>query len=62
MKRRYLIKHLEEQGCEFLREGGNHTIYVNRKKRKSSSVPWHSEINEILVKKICKHLDVEQPK
>ena len=27
MKRRELIEHLEERGCEFLREGGNHTIY-----------------------------------
>jgi hypothetical protein len=31
MKRRDLLPHLEENGCEFLREGGNHTIYVNRR-------------------------------
>jgi len=36
MKRLDLIRHLETHGCEFLREGGNHTIYVNRKTRKSS--------------------------
>lgn len=29
MKRRDLIRHLEHHGCEFLREGGNHTVYVN---------------------------------
>lgn len=29
MKRLDLIRHLERHGCEFLREGGNHTIYVN---------------------------------
>ena len=29
MKRRDLLRHLEKHGCELLREGGNHTIYVN---------------------------------
>jgi hypothetical protein len=31
MKRRDLIRHLEQHGCQFLREGGNHTVYVNRR-------------------------------
>jgi mRNA interferase HicA len=35
MKRLDLIRHLESHGCEFLREGGNHTIYVNRPGEKS---------------------------
>ncbi len=61
MKRRDLLKHLELFGCEFLREGGSHTIYVNREKRKSSSIPRHNEINEMLAKKICKDLDVKYP-
>ena len=30
MKRRDLVRHLERQGCELLREGGNHSVYVNR--------------------------------
>jgi hypothetical protein len=34
MKRLDLIRHLERHGCEFLREGGNHTIYVNRTAKK----------------------------
>lgn len=33
MKRKDLIRHLEAQGCELLREGGNHTIFVNRAAR-----------------------------
>ncbi|MDP1678454.1 MAG: type II toxin-antitoxin system HicA family toxin [Bacteroidota bacterium] len=61
MKRRDLLKHLELFGCEFLREGGNHTIYVNREKKKSSSIPRHNEINEMLAKKICKDLDIKFP-
>ena len=44
MKRRELLRHLEKHGCEFLREGGNHTIYVNRRAQKSSSIPRHREI------------------
>lgn len=61
MKLRDLIRHLQENGCEFLREGGAHTIYVNRAKQKSSSVPRHREINDFLVKKICKDLEISQP-
>jgi predicted RNA binding protein YcfA (HicA-like mRNA interferase family) len=30
MKRVDLIRHLERCGCEFFRQGGNHTVYVNR--------------------------------
>jgi len=35
MKRVDLIRHLERHGCELMREGGNHTIYVNRAAKKS---------------------------
>ena len=44
MKRRDLIRHLEKNGCERLREGGNHTIYVNRRTRKSTPIPRHREL------------------
>jgi predicted RNA binding protein YcfA (HicA-like mRNA interferase family) len=61
MKRRDLIRHLERHDCEFLREGGNHTIYVNRAKKKVSSIPRHREIIEFTARKICKDLEVPQP-
>jgi len=61
LKRRDLLHHLESHGCELLREGSNHTIYVNRTARKSSTVPRHREINEFLAKKICKDLEVPEP-
>ena len=61
MKRLDLIRHLERHGCEFLREGGNHTIYVNRGAKKTSSVPRHREIIEFTARKICKDLDVPRP-
>jgi len=44
-----------------LRDGGNHTIYVNRAARKTSSVPRHNEINSELAKKICKDLEIPPP-
>ena len=61
MKRRVLVRHLEENGCELLREGGNHSVFVNRAARKTSSVPRHSEINDDLAKKICKDLGIPPP-
>jgi hypothetical protein len=61
MKRLALIRHPETRGCEFLREGGNHTIYVNRKTRKSSAIGRHREIIDFMARKICKDLEVQPP-
>jgi predicted RNA binding protein YcfA (HicA-like mRNA interferase family) len=61
VKRRDLIRHLEAHGCAFLREGGNHSVYVNRSARKSSAVPRHREVNDFLARKICRDLDVPDP-
>jgi predicted RNA binding protein YcfA (HicA-like mRNA interferase family) len=61
VKRRELIRHLEQHGCELLREGGSHSIYVNRAAAKTSSVPRHQEINNDLARKICKDLGVPAP-
>jgi predicted RNA binding protein YcfA (HicA-like mRNA interferase family) len=61
VKRRDLLRHLEQNGCELLREGGSHSIYVNRPAKKTSSVPRHTEINNDLAKKICRDLQVPAP-
>lgn len=61
MKRKALLKHLKDHGCEFLREGGRHTMYVNREASRSSAVPRHSEIREGMARKICKDLGVPRP-
>ena len=61
MKRRALVRHLEDHGCELLREGANHSIFVNRATRKTSTVPRHSEINDDLARKICKDLGIPVP-
>jgi hypothetical protein len=61
MKRIDLIRHLEQHRCEFLRQGSNHTMYVNRKARRSSAVPRHKEVNDFLARKICDDLLVPRP-
>jgi len=61
LKRRVLIRYVEKNGCEFLREGGDHTVYVNRKEKKVSTIPRHREIDEYLAKRICKDLGIPLP-
>ncbi|MET0646612.1 MAG: type II toxin-antitoxin system HicA family toxin [Pyrinomonadaceae bacterium] len=61
MKRIDLIRHLERHGCELFREGGSHTVYVNRAAQRSSTVPRHREINDFLARKICRDLQVSEP-
>jgi len=61
VKRRALISHLEIHGCELLREGANHSVYVNRRARKTSTVPRHREVDDFLARKICRDLEVPEP-
>lgn len=61
MKRRALLDHLKANGCEFLREGSRHTMYVNRDAGRSSAVPRHGEITNNMVRKICRDLGVSTP-
>ncbi|MDQ3181636.1 MAG: type II toxin-antitoxin system HicA family toxin [Acidobacteriota bacterium] len=56
MKRRDLIKRLEEMGCIFVRHGGKHDFYTNFKTKQSQPVPRHNEINENLAKSIIRKL------
>lgn len=62
MKRSFLLKHLRNQGCELLREGGRHSWWFNPKKNQRSAVPRHSEINDLLANKICKDLGIDKIK
>jgi mRNA interferase HicA len=61
MKRREVIRHLEQKGCEFVREGANHTVYRNPANGQVSTVPRHVEIGNALVRKICKDLGIPSP-
>jgi mRNA interferase HicA len=44
-----------------LREGREHSVYVNRAKNKASTVPRHREINDFLARKICRDLEIPMP-
>ncbi|MEH2044382.1 type II toxin-antitoxin system HicA family toxin [Nostoc sp.] len=59
MKRRDLIKRLEEIGCVFIRHGGKHDWYQNPRTKVSQPVPRHREIKEQLAKHIIKMLGDE---
>lgn len=56
MKRRDLIKLLEEFGCLLVRHGGKHDWYMNPASKQSQPVPRHKDINENLAKSIIKKL------
>lgn len=58
MKRRALLRHLKEYGCELLREGTRHSVYWNTATRQTSTVPRHSEIVDTLAHKICTDLGI----
>ena len=57
MKRRDLIKKIEETGCLLVRHGGKHDWYQNPETKISQPVPRHREINEFLAKHILKMLE-----
>jgi mRNA interferase HicA len=59
MKRRDLIRKLEEMGCELVRRGGSHDWYTNRKTKQSQPVPRHNEIHEGLAKSVIRKLGRE---
>jgi len=58
MKRNALIKHLKKHGCVLIREGGSHSWWGNSTLGTRTSVPRHSEIQDLLAKKICKNLNI----
>ncbi|MFN0066079.1 MAG: addiction module toxin, HicA family [Limisphaerales bacterium] len=61
MKRIDLIRPLESQGRQFIREAGRHAIHQNPCSRRASSVPRPREILELMARKICKDLDILLP-
>ena len=61
MKRIDFIKHITRQGCIFVREGSKHSVYFNPIFNKSSTVPRHKEIDNLLVKKISGDLGIIMP-
>jgi mRNA interferase HicA len=62
MERKDLIRYLHSQGCELLREGARHSWWHNPALNRRSAVPRHTEVNDNLIKKICKDLGISPVK
>ena len=56
MKRGDLMRHLRNHGCEFLREGRSHSIWINPATGDFDYVPRHTEIKNYMARKICRKL------
>ena len=61
MRRRDLIRHLMDHGCELVREGGHHSWWGNPANGRRSAVPRHNEISDYLARKICHDLGIPEP-
>lgn len=55
MKRQDLLLYLRQQGCQLLREGGEHSIWENPAKHRRTAIPRHREIPEFTAASICRH-------
>jgi mRNA interferase HicA len=56
MKRKNLIKKLNDSGCILFRHGSRHDIYKNPATGKKQPIPRHNEIDENLANHIIKEL------
>ncbi len=56
MKRKDLIRAIEQIGCVLIRHGGRHDWYQKPETKLSQPVPRHSEIKDSLAKHILKML------
>lgn len=61
MKRRDLLRHLGQHGCEFVREGAEHSIWENPAANRRASVPRHLEIPDYTAGRICKRPGIPVP-
>ena len=61
MKLHDLEAHLRTHGCQFEREGGNHTLWKNAVSGKVAPVPRHREIKDGTVRAICRQLQIPRP-
>jgi len=59
MKRKKFIAQLEQEGCELLRHGSRHDIYLNPANGKKQPIPRHAEIDDHLVRHILKYLGLK---
>ena len=60
MKRSTLLQHLRHHGCVLKREGGSHSLWTNPANGAVEAVPRHTEIANVLARKICRGLAIPE--
>jgi len=60
MKRESLLRHLRRHGCYLKREGASHSLWINPATGAVEAVPRHTEISDLLARKICRQLGVPE--
>jgi mRNA interferase HicA len=60
MKTGALLRHLRRHGCILKREGGSHALWTNPSTGQVEAVPRHTEIPNVLARKICRGLFVPE--
>jgi hypothetical protein len=60
VKRNALLKHLRLHGCVLKREGRSHSLWLNPTTGAVAAVPRHTEISNLLARKICRHLSIPE--
>lgn len=58
MKLRDLIRHLQDNGCVLLREGGKYSVYQNPATLVEVPVTRHPEMADHTARKLCKQLGI----
>jgi hypothetical protein len=60
MKRKDLIREIEQQGCTLKRHGKRHDIYLNPANGRTAPIPRHNEIKESLCRLIRRQLGLAE--
>lgn len=60
MKRSTLLQHLRHHGCVLKREGAAHSLWSNPANGAVEAVPRHTEIANVLARKICRGLGIPE--
>ncbi|RMG24301.1 MAG: type II toxin-antitoxin system HicA family toxin [Armatimonadetes bacterium] len=61
MKRGDFLRHLRKQGCQLLRQGKKHEIWLNPANQQTAPVPRHQTIDRRLGREICRQLEIPPP-
>jgi hypothetical protein len=60
MKTGALLRFLRMHGCYLKREGAAHSLWANPNTGGVEAIPRHTEISDVLARKICRGLGVPE--